>query len=377
MKATRRDLSDWRRSNCPRAEILESRLLLDVGFRDQFSHELAFGATFVASRQGDAATIELIRYNGGGLTTPAEQVLFETKDGTAQAGVDYTPVRQVVTLSGDRSVSSVKIPLLAPSLGRGDRTVALTATPLDPRPHGPPVQTAVLTIVDRTDIIPPSLSDTTFRARGRSIRGVVLSFNEAMDPTSVADPAAYRITRAGIHDHVGFDDIPVRGRPIPLTSANYDPVGRSVTLTPRRPLKAGVIYLVSAIRPLKDQAGNLLRNIDSSPDPEAAGRVSLLVSRGRRLKFATALGLSASDNVTASVQLTGPGMLESVEGPYAPGVSRSFYRLRVVGADPLRTVLRGTVRDRRGPVPGTSINNLVNVASLESVHRLVGAFDRP
>jgi hypothetical protein len=65
---------------------------------------------------------------------------------------------------------------------------------------------------------------------------LVLTFNQAMDPTRTADRANYLVVGPGLG--------PVRF--IPIAQATYNPATHSVTLFPQRPLKRLLSYAILA-----------------------------------------------------------------------------------------------------------------------------------
>jgi len=109
----------------------------------------------------------------------------------------------------------------------------------------------------------------------RAISGIVVTFNESLDPASAQDTQAYRFGRPIPHssDSSGpslSDFLPFLGRPkvrlvkqgkIQFSSATYDDATHSVTLTPVRPFNGARFFRVlrvigSGTHLVKDLAGN-------------------------------------------------------------------------------------------------------------------------
>ena len=108
----------------------------------------------------------------------------------------------------------------------------------------------------------------------RAIRGVVVSFNESLDPASAQDTQAYRFGRPIPHSSdqgPSFSDfLPFLARPkvrlikqgkIQFASATYDDATHSVTLTPYKPFNGAKFFRVLRVigtgnHIVKDLAGN-------------------------------------------------------------------------------------------------------------------------
>ena len=76
----------------------------------------------------------------------------------------------------------------------------------------------------------------------RSINAIVLSFNLPLDPALAGLPSNYALRLAGA-------DGRARGGSLPIRSATYDDLSRTVTLVPARPLAIGSYYLLQANAP--------------------------------------------------------------------------------------------------------------------------------
>jgi uncharacterized delta-60 repeat protein len=115
---------------------------------DPAAGKLHFNARAYAAPElpGDGATIVVTRSGG---SRGAVSAAFTTSDGSAIAGVDYTPVTtQVLFADGEEGPRLVRIPILVDALAEPDKTVNLTLS--DPMGCARLGQrsTAVLTIMD-------------------------------------------------------------------------------------------------------------------------------------------------------------------------------------------------------------------------------------
>ncbi|HKY63507.1 MAG TPA: Calx-beta domain-containing protein [bacterium] len=106
--------------------------------------ELQFSvANFSVDETEGSATVEVVRAGG---TNGEVTVQFDTSDGTAVAGTDYTAVSETLVFAEGQTSQSVDIPILQNGLDATDKTVNLTLSdPTDDAELGDP-DTAVLTI---------------------------------------------------------------------------------------------------------------------------------------------------------------------------------------------------------------------------------------
>jgi hypothetical protein len=175
-----------------------------------------------------------------------------------------------------------------------------------------------------------------------------------MDPLTVEDPRNYSVTtvaegrrqgRSG-----GFSQIP-------LQAAVYDPATQTVTLRPARPLRPSISYQV--FLPFNSPQGSSLADASGNRLQEF---YSASVERGQTLRIA--------EGRLATLRLTGGGTLELTQSP------TDLARLRVIGAEPGRSVLSGRVRGVRriGPF---FLSSIVSPTAFENRLRprqfLVGA----
>ncbi|HJR07106.1 MAG TPA: Calx-beta domain-containing protein [Pyrinomonadaceae bacterium] len=122
--------------------------------------------TFTVSENGTQATITVTRTGGTG---GAVSATFNTSNGTATAGQDYTAVNNVTVMfaDGDASPKTVNVPITDDNLYEGDETVNLMlSNPQGGATLGSP-STAVLTITENDPLPAISIDDVT-RNEGNS-----------------------------------------------------------------------------------------------------------------------------------------------------------------------------------------------------------------
>jgi hypothetical protein len=107
------------------------------------------------------------------------------------------------------------------------------------------------------DPIAPAVLDQKLNVVGNKITGVVLTFNEGLDPTSASTVANYQIL-----DLNQNGSLTASGPKVAIASASYNVATRSVTLTPRPGLSVGRFYKLvvngSGAPGLIDSSGNVL-----------------------------------------------------------------------------------------------------------------------
>jgi hypothetical protein len=117
-------------------------------------------ATYTANVTSGMATLTLVRNNGSqGTVTLA----YATSDGTATAGVSYTPASGTLTFADGVTSQTFKIPILSTAAGKGNQTVNLTiSSPTGGATLGAQT-TAVLTLIDDTRPSSSVVSGTVFQ----------------------------------------------------------------------------------------------------------------------------------------------------------------------------------------------------------------------
>jgi hypothetical protein len=90
------------------------------------------------------------------------------------------------------------------------------------------------------------VSDVAIHRTRRQTDGVVLRFDEAIDRLAAETLSNYEIISTR------------RGRAVPLNSAVYDPIGRTVSIRSTRPLARNEQYRITVHDTVTDAAGNML-----------------------------------------------------------------------------------------------------------------------
>ncbi len=174
---------------------------------------------------------------------------------------------------------------------------------------------APVSAADGPDVTPPTVvSEQLLGTNPRAVSGVLLTFSEALDPTSATDLKNYRVGRrtdqkqsfdanAEPLNQAAFKDGLIR-----FTSAVYDPATFSVTLTPKEPFNITRKFRTIRVlargpnKGVKDVAGNVLDgNRDGKPTGDFVAKYTF--RRAQRVQYEE---LDA-DKVT--IWLTGPGRL--------------------------------------------------------------------
>ena len=269
-----------RRSNAlPRVELLEGRELMTVQI---------VGKSLVADTAG-SITLTLKRTRAAGEQLGAEAVAVDTVAGTAVAGVDYSPVHQVIPFAPGVRTEGVTIPIFPDAQNAGTLTFSLTVNdvPSDATPSLE--QSAVISIIHRASTqLPPRIKSTLLLTSGNQVTGFVINFDQDMAPGPVADVGNYNV-------HLQQAGSPT----VPLLSAVYNPARHAVTLVPAQPVPAGN-YVVqnpgpSQQSPLTDTAGVALDGVgDRTPN---AILYALFVPKGPTLSPVYKAQLSADQRI--------------------------------------------------------------------------------
>ena len=175
MPSGRRQFLRCRRSPARSLEIdqLECRAMLAPVFQNPY---------VIASEQASPALITLTRYDN---LDKEEKFRFTTSDGTATAGLDYTAVDQIVTFEPSETTKSVPIVLVNDGQPEPDETVNITVSDLPGTANPGLPSTGILTIVDRADIIPPTVQKQRLVVSPTgAVTGMTLSYSEPLDRAS-------------------------------------------------------------------------------------------------------------------------------------------------------------------------------------------------
>ena len=180
---------------------------------------LAFSTYSVSESTGNAI-ITLTRTNG---LAGAVAVDYQTSNGTATAGSDYTPAFGTAVFNDGQATTSFNVPIINDAIGEGDETIFITlSSPLGGAILGTPAS-AVLTIFDDDGGLPPNVSiggqivENTLPLQGVSV-------------TLVGSQIATAVTDAG--GNYNFANLPSAGNFLvtpTLTGHSFEPVSLSFT----------------------------------------------------------------------------------------------------------------------------------------------------
>jgi hypothetical protein len=194
----------------------------------------------------------------------------------------------------------------------------------------------------------PRLLGVTLQGSATACTGIVMKFNEALDPTSAQDIHDYSVGRVtqGSSSSDGFSFLPFLARPkvspyknnkVVITSAVYDDATQTVTLIPSAPFKAWKYFRTIRVKGLgahivKDAAGNPF-------DGKGIGTASDLVftyvyHHGKHVTFRD------SDGDVVHLDLKGPGEIFLIQQPHKNPSPMVF----TSGTTAAMSVLTGTVR---------------------------------
>ena len=267
----------------------------------------------------------------------AVTVVLSTVDGTARAGLDYLPVTTAVTFDPGETSKTVSIPILDDRVTEALESFEVVLS--DPNGGDTIATLAVSILDDDVDRTGPSVSNVDLIRGPFGINAAVLTFSEALDPTSATNLANYgnRIITAGRDGRFGNRD----DGAIPLLAALYDPSTFQVRLIPAAPLPFDQFFRVAADAPtvngpvpgLFDLSGNRL---DGNGDdiPDATFVVDAFI--GRTVTYTEA------DGDLVAIRLAHGGLLEFQRTPNGPVRS-----LRLTDALPGRSLLLGSFRPTR------------------------------
>jgi uncharacterized repeat protein (TIGR01451 family) len=146
---------------------------------------------------------------------------------------------------------SVRIAVVPSTVGPLTNTVTVRADQLDPDVEN---ATASVTTTILANPNPPTVVDQTLIVTQDAITGLLLTFNQPLDPAQALNPINYSLATG---DQPGLFN-----ETVPLAPPAYDPANSILTLTPSRPLQLGRVYQLTingqGSAGLTDLAGDLL-----------------------------------------------------------------------------------------------------------------------
>jgi len=332
-------------------------------------------ASYSVNEQAGTATVTVTRNSAVG----ALAVSYATSDGTARAGINYTPRSGQLLFSEGQTSRSFTIPILNDNQAGGDTVINLSLANPSAGILGAP-STATLTIKESGVSNPgggvpnpgsdpssnpgpnpdhnqpgPIVTDLRLVLGQGVVTGILLSFDRPLDLMRAQNMASYgfMLAAAGADAVLGTaDDFTV-----PLASAVYNPATLQVVLTPALPLQLNMFYRLvvngnpSNTAGVTDSGGNLL---DGDANGVNGGVYVALFGVGNRFVYLDRNG----DRVT--LRLSRGGLMELQRA--ADGEAR---QLRLLSPVARRSVLNGSVKGMKGGDGRTSIGTLSGQAGVK------------
>jgi Calx-beta domain len=222
--------------------------------------------SYSIDQAGGSATISVTRSSDVGTTS----VNYSTSNGTAVAGVDYVPTSGTLTFSPGQSVASFTVPILINPNIQGNETINVSlSSPAGGAIVGSPSTVPLIIIDDGVDRHGPDVTSVKAIAGPRGVAEVVVTFNEALDPTTAVNLLnyGYSVRTANSQGKLGKNEYHLIG----IRSATYNPNTFTVTLPLTSAVKVGMpleiqlnaaTNVASAGVGISDLLGNLLDGND-------------------------------------------------------------------------------------------------------------------
>ena len=226
-------------------------------------------AAMSVNEDAGVATFQIVR--SGGLPG-AISVNVATSGGTAAAGVNYTPINQVVNFASGQDSQTVSIPIK----NAGVLPTSLTVNVGLSSPGGGAVlgtpSTSTLTIlnVGQSGSAPlVTMESVVVKKKKGAVTEILIGFSGALNATEAASVAEYSLTQVGKKGSFTVKS----AKKIKIKSAVYNPANDTVAITPKHfVITKKVQFLVNGLAPsgLEDSYGRLIDgNGDGQPGSDA------------------------------------------------------------------------------------------------------------
>jgi uncharacterized repeat protein (TIGR01451 family) len=185
------------------------------------------------------------------LPSGVELTGIRPSQGSASIGPDGVLTIDLGSLSpGARAL--IEVTVVPRALGPLELVATIEAAGPDFNPIDNRAVSQTAAVPDR---VAPEVSGQQLISSPRGISAIVLAFSRPLDPTQAATVSNFAIRLAGA-------DGRALGRSIGVRSVSYDPLSRTVTIVPSRPLQLGRYFLLQANAPggpgLTGEDGSLL-----------------------------------------------------------------------------------------------------------------------
>lgn len=212
-------------------------------------------APVVAAVEGGNASVTVTRTDGA---VGAVTVDITSLGATAIPGLDFKPTTQTLTFAPGETSKTFDVAVSDDSVAEDDEYFSINLSNLTgAATFGYPSTAAVrISSNDDLDDVVPTVTSVLLTGPSRGISGAVVKFSEDMDPASAGNVANYTFsTRAK------------KKTALTITSAVYDPVTRSTTLSvapfAQTQFKSIEIGLNNKTGGITDASGNLLSKTSS------------------------------------------------------------------------------------------------------------------
>ena len=278
-------------------------------------------------------------------SSAAVQIVYESRDGTATAGSDYTASRGTLTIPAGNRQGTIRVALLGDTVAEATETFTVVLTSASGATLGN--TTATGTIEDDDNAIRLSVGPTQ-RAEGQIGESTALSFRATLDRASTAPVSAAFATRNGTA----------------VAGSDYTAASGRITFAP------GITEQTISVTLLPDE----------TVEPDETLQLALSDATGAVLELAAADGTIVNDDVArtfsvddaAANENAGP-LVFTVRLSQASGIARSVRYETVAGtavAGNDYTATSGTLTFAAGATTGTVNVMLVDDTTVEATETL-------
>jgi Tol biopolymer transport system component len=221
------------------------------GFTDIFaasapfipSNQIQFGAwEYAANESAGQVAVTVLR--SGPATAPAS-VSYSVQNGTAQAGTDFKAISGTLNFAADQTSATLNVPLVAGDYFAGTRSATVVLSNPQGATLGYP--STILHVTSSTapaapvvQQAGPTVVSVAVQKPRHGSTSLVITFNQALTPSSALDAANYAVSLPGrtIHGRRGHITATRPGRALAIAKVAYDSATHQVTLTVRKQLAA-------------------------------------------------------------------------------------------------------------------------------------------
>lgn len=259
-------------------------------------------------------------------TAPVTVDFATTAGGSATANEDYTPVTGRLTFAPGETTQTFTITIADDFLPEATETVNLSLSNVSSPYILGLVNPAVLEILNLER--PPSVTDAYFVTQENLVNGIALRFSESLTELNAENLTNYDLFIRKETKRLGGASTRTR---VPIVSAVYTDISRTVLLTTAKPLKDNKVYEIVVNTTRFDGVESIDGDrLDGNYDNIEGDDFTGYLTRGNRITYFDENG----DRV--GLQLKGPGKYELFRS-----VERDARQLRLLETTP-DTILIGT-----------------------------------